>query len=144
DHPRISVKTFGVIARGWRQKLLYIFFFFFAIYWACRWRPVWIYASDPLASPVAWLIRKCFNINVVYHEHDSQNLDSAQTWFMKTVFSFRRRLAMDAELCVLPQRARLLQFVEVTKRSKAVYCVWNCPRLDEVTDVTSSEDQGLL
>src|SRR5262249_19448068 len=58
--------------------------------------------------------------------------------------SCRRKLAKDAELCVLPEHARLLEFLETTKRTKPAYCVWNCPRLDEVPDLNSDQGQELI
>jgi glycosyltransferase involved in cell wall biosynthesis len=63
---------------------------------------------------------------------------------MRAVFSYRHKIANDADVCVFPQQARLLKFLEATKRIKPVYCVWNCPRVDEVSELTSPQDQGLI
>src|SRR5262249_53239408 len=52
----------------------------------------------------------------------------------------RGRIARDAELCILPQEERLVQFLNVTGRKKPTYCVWNCPRLDEMADVNSDQN----
>ena len=143
-HPRIGVKKFGFVQGGWRQKLQYIRFLFFALYWTWWWRPSWIYASETLSCPVVWLVKKLTNINVVYHEHDSPSLDRTGSWFMNAAFGYRAKLARDAELCVLPEQARLLEFLETTKRTKPAFCVWNCPRLDEIAHLNSDQDRELI
>jgi len=143
-HPRIHVKRMRFVQRGLRQKLNYLLFAFYTVYWTWRWRPSWIYASDPLSCPVVSLVKKLTKINVIYHEHDSPNFDRAQSWFMKEVLAYRRRLARDAELCVLPQRARLRQFLETTGRTKPALCVWNCPQLNEIVDANSNQDRELI
>jgi glycosyltransferase involved in cell wall biosynthesis len=69
---------------------------------------------------------------------------------MKKVLVYRRKLARASELCVLPQKLRLQQFIEYTGRTKPTFCVWNCPRLDEMVHVNSherrdkSEEQKLI
>ena len=141
-HPRISVKKFGFVQGGWRQKLQYIRFLFFALYWTWWWRPSWIYASETLSCPVVWLVKKLTNINVVYHEHDLPSLDRTGSWFMNAALGYRAKLARDAELCVLPEQARLLEFLETTKRTKPAFCVWNCPRLDEIAHLNSDQGPG--
>ena len=52
----VSGEKFGFVQGGWRQKLQYIRFLFFALYWTWRWRPSWIYASETLSCPVVWLL----------------------------------------------------------------------------------------
>jgi glycosyltransferase involved in cell wall biosynthesis len=143
-HDRLRVKTMRLVGVGWRQKLQYVFFFFWALYWTWRWKPQWLYASDALVCPVVWWIRKILSVKVVYHEHDSPDLNIARTWFMKKVLNYRKKVANDFELCVLPQHTRVLQFIETTQRSGPTVCVWNCPRLDEIQNVNSSGNTGLV
>jgi glycosyltransferase involved in cell wall biosynthesis len=149
-HSRIRMQRMRFVEPGWRQKLQYFFFFLWTIYWAWRWRPKWIYASDPFACPVVWWVRKVFRIRILYHEHDSPNPQEAHTWFIKQVLVYRGRLARESDLCVLPQKLRLQKFTEDTGRTKPTLCVWNCPRLDEVLNVnshkkrTKSEKQELI
>src|SRR2546428_3847291 len=50
-HPRIRVKKIKFISGGWKQKLQYGLFLLWALYWTIRWKPHWIYASDPLSCP---------------------------------------------------------------------------------------------
>ena len=139
-HPGIRVKKIRFVQGGWRQKAQYIFFFFVTLYWTWWWRPEWIYASDSLACPVVWWVRRFIGVRVVYHEHDSPDLDQSSTWFMRQVFAYRGKLALEADLCVLPQQERLQQFLKTTGRIKPAYCVWNCPRLDEMADVNSDQN----
>ena len=132
--PRIRVRKMRFVRAGWKQKLNYIAFFLWILYWTLRWRPQWIYASDPLAAPVVWLLQKLTKVRVVYHEHDLPSPEQPLSGFMNRVFAYRERLGRDADLCVLPQRERLLNFVEQTKRLKPTFCVWNCPRVDEIPE----------
>jgi glycosyltransferase involved in cell wall biosynthesis len=132
-HRRVCVKRLRFVKGGFRQKLHYVFFICWVFYWAWRWRPQWIYGSDPLACPVVWWVRRFIGVRVAYHEHDSPDTDQANSWFMRLVFAYRGKLARHAEICVLPQQTRLRQFLETTGRTKLTFCVWNCPRLDEIT-----------
>jgi glycosyltransferase involved in cell wall biosynthesis len=141
-HPRLlRVKRIGFVAGGRLQKLHYLFFSCWTLYWALRSRPQWIYASDPLACPVVWWVQRITRVRVVYHEHDSPDPHQARTWFMRQVLAYRDKLARDAELCVLPQQERLRQFLGATRRTKSAYCVWNCPLLSEIPDLSSEPDQ---
>jgi glycosyltransferase involved in cell wall biosynthesis len=143
-HPRIRVKKLGFVHGGWWQKAHYMVFFVVLLYWTWQWRPLWIYASDPLACPVVWILQKIFKLNVVYHEHDTPNLDEEHSWFYTKVLTYRIKLASDANLCILPQHERLSQLIETTGRTKSTFCVWNCPRLDEIGDVTSGQNDHLI
>src|SRR5262245_17606106 len=134
-HDKIHVKRIRFVQGGLRQKLHYLFFLLWTLYWTLRWRPSWIYASDPLSCAVVWPVQKLHSIKVMYHEHDSPGLDRARSWFMKAVCVYRKKLGRCAELCVLPQQGRLLQFLEATGRAKPAVCVWNCPRLGEMADL---------
>jgi glycosyltransferase involved in cell wall biosynthesis len=131
-HPRILVKTLSLAKAGGRQSLHYICFFFWCLYWTCTWRPVWIYASDPLALPAVWLVRQFTRARIVYHEHDSPNEVWARSWFMRAVLMCRKMLAREVELCILPQQERLIDFSKMTGRRRPTICVWNCPRLGEI------------
>jgi glycosyltransferase involved in cell wall biosynthesis len=144
SHDRIVLKKIRFVQAGLMQKLHYILFFVLALYWTWRWRPSWFYASDPLVCPIVWFVQRIMPVNVVYHEHDSPNPKQATSWFMRAVLAFRSKVARDAELCVLPQRARLLNFLETTGRTKPTFCVWNCPRLEEVVEGDSKQQDGLI
>jgi len=143
-HPRIRMKKLRFVKARWRQKLQYFWFFLWALCWTCVWRPQWIYASDPFSLPIVWCIRKLTKARVIYHEHDSPSLDENSSLLMRWVLSYRGPLGREAELCVLPQQARLIKFIETTCRTGPVYCVWNCPQRDEVKNLDSDRDTGLI
>jgi glycosyltransferase involved in cell wall biosynthesis len=80
----------------------------------------------------------------VYHEHDSPSLEQPVSEFINKVPAYRKRLGRDADLCVLPQRERLLNFIEETKRLKPTFCVWNCPRVDEIPERLFDQARELM
>ena len=52
-------------------KLLYIKFFYL-VFWKTLVSPrQWLYASEPMAAPVAYYAKKFFGCKVIYHEPDS-------------------------------------------------------------------------
>src|SRR5271170_3323553 len=55
--PGIHVKKLRM-GKPQGNKLKFVAFCIWVLYWALIWKPEWIYASDPLSSPVLWLIRK--------------------------------------------------------------------------------------
>jgi glycosyltransferase involved in cell wall biosynthesis len=91
-----------------------------------------------------WFIKKLTQVKVLYHEHDSPSLDQIESQFMRAVYVHRAKLGREAELCVLPQHARLREFLKTTGRTGSSLCVWNCPRLDEIQDVNADEDGPLI
>jgi glycosyltransferase involved in cell wall biosynthesis len=144
SHPHIRVRAIRLFKEGWKQKLHYVVFFLWTFWWVISWRPNWIYASDPLSAPGIWVIRKLTNIAVLYHEHDSPNPTRSQSWFMRLAFEYRKKLGREAEACVIPQRDRLLQFLRETRRVHPTFCVWNCPRLDEVREIRSNPKGDMI
>jgi hypothetical protein len=132
SHPRIRTNNLALAKSGGRQSLQYIYFVFWCLYWTYTWRPAWIYASDPLALPAVWLVRKLTRCRIIYHEHDSPNTKRANSWFMKIVLTCRKMLAREVELCIVPQQERLVAFLDATGRRGPSMCIWNCPRLVEV------------
>jgi glycosyltransferase involved in cell wall biosynthesis len=131
-HPRIRVKKIRFVQPGWRQKLQYTFYFFWTLYWTLRWKPQWIYASDMLSCPGVWLLQRLTSVHVLYHEHDTPFGNQEVSWFMRTVLAFREKVGREASICVLPQRERLMRFKAETGRTKPIFCVWNCPRKEEI------------
>jgi len=131
-HPRIRAKNLSVAKFGGKLHLQYACFFLWCLYWVCAWRPAWVYASDPLAVPAVWFIRKLTKVRVVYHEHDSPPSDYGRSWFTRIVLPYRTALSKQAELCIIPQHERLAAFLVATGRQGRTMCVWNCPRLHEV------------
>jgi glycosyltransferase involved in cell wall biosynthesis len=129
-HPNIRVWRMPFCPAGWRQKVHYGRFLLWALVWVLWWRPQWIYASDLLSCPVAWLLSFMPGHRVVYHEHDSPH-PNVKSRFQRWCLAARRRLARRAAVCVLPNAVRAQRFTEQTDAPN-VRCVWNCPTSDEV------------
>src|SRR5262245_36859006 len=70
-HPRIRVRLLPFCPAGWRQKFHYALYALWVITRVIWWRPQWIYASDALSCPIAWLLLRVLGQDVVYHEHDT-------------------------------------------------------------------------
>jgi glycosyltransferase involved in cell wall biosynthesis len=128
-HESITISYLRDCAPGWRQKLHYLKFMLWAIYWTLRWRPRWLYASDFFSCPPALLLSFFPGLRVIYHEHDTHTtLGNA---FLRSCQRLRHWLAPRAELCVLPNRERAESFQREHPQAK-VLCVWNCPDSEEV------------
>lgn len=143
-HPRIRVKNLSGGKSRVGQGLQYFTYGLWLLYTIYGWRPRWIYASDPLVLPALRLIKKFTRTPVLYHEHDAPNVDPGNSRFMKLVLASRKKFARQAELCVLPQELRLIDFVKETGRTGPTLCVWNCPRVGEVLGNHSDRKDCLI
>ena len=146
-HERITVERFPYVAPGWRQKLHYVGFMLWAVERTLRWRPDWLYVSDPLTCPAALLLSTLPNLSVLYHEHDSPSPAGSgenETALMRMVGLTRRQLAHRVDLCVLPNEQRAQHFAwETEVPASNVQCVWNCPaRCEAVERSTSREEEN--
>jgi len=130
-HPNIGVRRLDFCPAGLRQKLHYLMFCAWVLGWVTIWRPSWIYASDPLACPVALALSTVPWLHILYHEHDSPDGPTAGA-FQRLLIWTRRQLARCAECCVLPNEARLERFKADTGTRQELFCVWNCPSSPEV------------
>jgi glycosyltransferase involved in cell wall biosynthesis len=126
-NPRIQVRRMPFCRSGWRQKPHYLAYCAWALWTAIKWRPTWIYASDPLACPIALLLRWMPGVKLLYHEHDSPDMTAMKNLFGKLVRSARHAVARRAELCVLPSSKRLDRFQSELGPVRNSLCVWNCP-----------------
>jgi hypothetical protein len=138
-HPRISVKTIGSRSLSRWQILRYVHFTVLSLYWILRWRPAWIYASDPMTLPALRFIRNFTPASIIYHEHDSPNPDWARSRFRRLALRCREIIGQEAELCVLPQQQRLLEFVHSTDRKKKRFAygiVREQPRFEQILQKT--------
>lgn len=129
-HPNIRVKKMNFCPAGWRQKIHYARFLFWVFAWALLWRPQRAYASDMLACPAALLLNRLLGLRVMYHEHDSPSDDRVKG-FHRFVLWTRRKLAARADCCILPNQQRVDRFKKELGVAN-VFCVWNCPALEEV------------
>jgi glycosyltransferase involved in cell wall biosynthesis len=130
-HPNIRVNCLDFHPPGWRQKLHYFYFCAWVLGWTLRWRPSWIYASDPLVCPAALALCTLPWLRVLYHEHDSPDGPAAGA-FQRLVRWARKQIARRAACCVLPNEARIERFKAETGTRQDVFCVWNCPASPEV------------
>jgi len=145
-HESIKTRHLKDCAPGWRQKLHYLRFVLWAVYWTLRWRPRWVYASDFFACPAALVLSFVPGLRVIYHEHDTH--EARGSAFLRFCQRARGRLSRRAELCVLPNRRRAESFTREHPPAKAL-CVWNCPAVEEVraarrTAAGGEEDFWLL
>ena len=130
EHADVRVRTINLVSGGWLQKLHYLGFGAWTFMWVLRWRPEWLYASDPPACLFALLLRRIPGIRVVYHEHDSPSAavaaNRAGSLFLRIIMWARRRLARQCDIVVLPNEQRAAAYRQVTGRQHTL-TVWNCP-----------------
>lgn len=141
-HPGIVVRRLGYCRAGWKQKLHYGWFCLWSLAWAVRWRPGWVYASDLLACPPAWLVSVLVRAEALYHEHDSPS-STAIGPFARIAHWARKKLAHRARLCILPNALRARHFAETTGCSN-VAVIWNCPSLREVFPAKNGNVSGVF
>lgn len=137
-HPQIQIHQLGFCPAGIRQKFHYLEFCLWSVFQALRWKPQWIYASDPLAALPALLLIRLFSVKVIYHEHDSPDTAGPKSFFMRLALWARRTLARKASLCILPNEARKERFEREVFKGEKVLCVWNCPLREEVKEFKPS------
>jgi len=94
-----------------------------------RWRPDWIYASDPFSSIPTLLLSYWPTFKIIYHEHDSP-VEENQAGLFRLVFAARKRLARRADICILPNHNRAAVFARELSNGHTA-CVWNCPNKEE-------------
>src|SRR5438093_9508592 len=125
-HPNIGVKRLPFCPAGWRQKLHYALFALWAFSWVLRWRPNWIYASDPISCPIAVMLSFVPGVRVLYHEHDSRNTkpQGLSSKFDYLVLKMRNEVARRADLFVLPNEQRVHLFKQQTRADRRVFHVW--------------------
>lgn len=135
-HPNIQVKNLPEVAPGWRQKVHYFYYLLWILFQVLRWRPHWIYASDPLSTPIALLLTYLPGVNVLYHEHDSPDDQTPATAFMRLILKARRQVARRVIVNVLPNGKRGELLRQSSHTTRPILTVWNCPGHDEVPDVS--------
>lgn len=131
-HPAIRVLCLPASGRGALQKLNYLVFLAWVLTRCLFYRPRWLYVSDPMACLPALLARGVSGCSVIYHEHDGPSYAAPISAFQRLFQATRARLARTADLVILPQRERLNALLAETGRQGPSFCVWNCPRPDEV------------
>lgn len=135
-HPNIVVQRLAFHPGGWLQKIHYLYFGLWVFLHVLRVRPRWIYASDLLSCPIAFVLTFVPGLRVVYHEHDSPNRVEGHAWygnsFIKVLLWTRRLSGRRADAVILPNQRRAQRFSCHISRRQSVFTVWNCPRTEEV------------
>ncbi|HEX8847958.1 MAG TPA: glycosyltransferase [Gemmatimonadaceae bacterium] len=127
--PRIDIRLISRVGSGVRQVVSYARFTVWAAYHLLRWRPRWLYVSDPFAAPVGiagWLLR----ITVLYHEHDVP-APATHSPYSRLVGAMRRLLLRRAPIVIAPSAGRAAVLSRVRGRDDVVV-VWNCPSMEEI------------
>ena len=142
-HDRITVRQMPFCPAGWQQKLHYLRFCFWVLWWTICWRPRWVYASDPLSCPIVILLSFLLGVRVIYHEHDSPAATSNSP-FIRLCLAARRSLARRAEMCILPNQRRAEAFAQEMAKGPNIFCVWNCPTQEEIASPRQSHNGNEL
>lgn len=134
--PGIEIQKLNYCRAGWRQKFHYAWFCLWAGFRTLFFNPHWIYASDPFSCPLALVLSYFYPNRVIYHEHDTPvwvlKENKASSRFIQALSKSRVKLAGRAAFHVLPNEARVRLFRESVRTRRMIYCVWNCPRKEEV------------
>jgi glycosyltransferase involved in cell wall biosynthesis len=126
---RLQLVTLPAARPGLAQKALYARFLAVAGANALRWRPDWVYVSNPLAAPAGALVRLLAAARLVYHEHDAPA--EAAGAFMRLCNRARARLTSRADLVVVPSAGRQDLLPPRDRELLPPLVVWNCPRRRE-------------
>ena len=138
-HPRIRSEQMRYLSPGPMQKVQYVRFATRAVEKILLWRPRWCYASDLWSCPVAlWAQR--LGCHVIYHEHDEPPLTSGSR-YVRACLSARRRMAVSADLCVLPNEGRRARFQQEHPEARTAV-VLNCPAMREVPPAHTEPERG--
>jgi len=133
--PRIRQSSLKWCAPGIRQKLHYLQFIVWCSWKAWRFKPHWIYCSDPLSASPGVMARWFAGARLVYHEHDSPAPASGDNkWFARFTERQRKHVAAVADAVVLPNQARLDAFQAEHAIKGASFCIWNCPALADLPE----------
>lgn len=117
---------------GVGQKFHYAAFCLTVAWRVMRERPSWVYCSDMLSCPVAWIVKLLTSVPVVYHEHDAPGAGEARGAVGRLLMRLRSRVGRRADIVIVPNDARLERFLVETKRSGRSFCVFNVPSVSEV------------
>jgi glycosyltransferase involved in cell wall biosynthesis len=137
-HSRISVRLLPPSTAGWRQKVHYLRFCLWTLSEIRRRGPVWVYASDTLSAPVAFVASFIPSVRLLYHEHDAPD-EQNRSQFMRLLLSLRRRVLERARIVVVPNAERGRALCEAGTDVHRLFCVWNCPEHDEASTTPRPE-----
>jgi len=141
--PRIQVWKRRWHSPGVLQKLHYLTFTWWCVLKAWRFKPGWVYCSDPLSALPGLWVRHLTGARLIYHEHDSPAAAKGrEKWFAAFCRRRRREIASKAQAVVLPNETRLKAFLEENPAQGEAVCVWNCPSINDLEDRGIQRPQG--
>ncbi len=114
--------------------LHYTLYFFWLLWWTIRFKPRFIYASDILSTPIAYILSFFSSVQVIYHEHDTPLPKKQSRFFVQYCHFFRYRLARRAFLCLIPNQTRTEIFRAEMGGITNIRTVWNTPSISEVVN----------
>ena len=135
----VTIKLLWYLGPGTRQKIQYFFFSFWVLMHFVFWRPHVIYASEKLVCPVAYVIKilskktKLIYFEPIYLGADVQ----IRPEFVR---ASRQRLARIADLCLVPNEARLVKFIEDVGDHGNTIFAHNFPRHQEFKGIPFREN----
>jgi glycosyltransferase involved in cell wall biosynthesis len=135
NRPGVRFRHLAYCASGWKREFHYLWYCIWCVLQAFRWRPAWIYASDPSACIPALLLHALSGARMIYHEHDSPGEVPPHAPVSLRMFVWARRKAAKAAVCcILPNENRAQSFRRETGVSpEKVKVVWNTPLRKEVS-----------
>ncbi len=125
---------------GVQQKFHYVAFGLRALWATFRWRPGFVYASDPIICPIALVLSYVPGLSAIYHEHDSPDSEMRGSLKKKFLLYIRKTLARRALANVLPSRGRISEFSGRTGVASGVFCVMNAPDRAEAASPPSRSE----
>ena len=131
--PGVTARLLSLSGIGVLQKSRYLLYCLWVSLVAAYWRPDCVYVSDLWACPLAIFLKKLLRVRVVYQELDSPAVveGSDAGVALRFCLAARRRLAAQAEACVLPNEGRALAFSHAVGKGAPVVTAMNCPLRDE-------------
>ena len=139
--PNINVQKLKYCKPSIYQKFHYIYYLLWVLFWTIWNRPNLIIASDPLSTPVAYVISLLPGSNIIYYEHDSPSPSAEYGLFTRITIWLRRPLSKRSLVCVLPNIERANIFRNQMANNSRVHCVWNCPTVEEVAAPKTTRDR---
>ena len=126
----VTIKLLWYLNPGAWQKIQYVFFNLWVLMHFVFWRPHVIYASEKLVCPVAYVIKILRKkTKLIYFE--PIYLGEGVQIRPEFVRASRQRLARVADLCLVPNEARLVKFIEDVGDHGNTIFAHNFPRHQE-------------
>lgn len=137
-HRNITMKLLRYVKPGVQRQLQYMYFNLLVLLKIIFWRPQILYASEKLVCPIAYIIKNLSNrTKVIYFEpmYAGEGIQ-IRPWFVR---ASRAKLARIANLCLVPNEARLEKFVEDVGTCENIIFAHQFPRREEFLNIPLKE-----